>query len=78
MNKDTAHTLIRTLGAATKDAMVDQGHKIEPMGDLFAGIGAVINMEITDDDIPGITEAFQIVMKDCNDAAWEMMMGEAA
>ena len=78
MNNETAHKLIRTLGAATKDAMIEMGHKIEPVGDLFAGLGAVVNMEMTDDDIPGITEAFEIVMKDCTDAAWEMTKGEFA
>lgn len=78
MNKQTAHKLINTLGAATKAAIKERGHKIEPVGDLLAGLGAVVNMEMTDDDIPGITEAFNIVMKDCTDAAWEMMMGDAA
>ena len=78
MNNETAHKLIRTLGAATKAAMKQQGHKIEPICDLFAGLGAVVTMEMTDDDIPGVTEAHAIVMKDCTDAAWEMMMGDAA
>lgn len=78
MNNKTAHKLIETLGAATKAAMKEQGHKIEPVGDLLAGLGAVVTMEMTDDDIPGVTDAFNIVMKDCTDAAWEMMMGDAA
>lgn len=78
MDKKTAHKLIKTLGASVKKIMAERGHEIEPMGDLFAGIGAFHNMMLTDDDIPGITEAHDIVIADCTAAGWEMMKGEFA
>lgn len=72
MTRDEAYKMIRALGASTKKIMAERGHKLGQMSDLFAGIGGVVTMKMTDDDIPGITEAHAIVMKDCTDAGFEM------
>ena len=66
MKTETAFEMIRNLGESFRSLCSETGY--EPEGgwdsDLINGIVAVIKLELTDEDITGITEAWSLVMKD--------------
>ena len=66
MKTETAFDMIRDLGKAFRTGCTERGY--EPEGgwhsDLINGIVAVIKLELTDEDVTDITEAWSLVMKD--------------
>ena len=80
MKTETAFDMIRNLGRSFQKAMLEKG-LIKPgdgfESDLLNGLAGYSHLELTDEDIPGITEAYLLVMKHCADAAWEQIHGEA-
>ena len=66
MKTETAFEMIRNLGESFRSLCSETGY--EPEGgwhsDLINGIVAVIKLELTDEDITDITEAWSLVMKD--------------
>ncbi|MGB0796276.1 MAG: hypothetical protein ACPGR4_03945 [Paracoccaceae bacterium] len=64
MKKTTAYKMIRTLGAASKKAMAERGIEHEVVSDLIAGLGGYKVMMMSDDDIPNIEKAYEIVAAD--------------
>ena len=64
MKTETAFDMIRDLGKAFRTACIERGY--EPKGgwdgDLMNGLAGFVKLELTDKDIPGITEAWSLVM----------------
>lgn len=71
MDRDTAYEMVRTFGRSAKAAFEDRGIDLEPMSDLMFGLGSIVKLEITDHDVPGITDALQLVVKDVSDVMFD-------
>ena len=79
MNTNAAFEMIRNLGQSFQSAMLE--HRLIQPGDgfesdLMNGLAGYSHLNLTDEDIPGITEAYQLVMKHCANAAWEQVYGQ--
>lgn len=73
MKKSAAFEMIRNLGESFRSACGERGY--EPKGgwdgDLMNGLAGFIKLELTDEDIPGITEAYSIVMAEAAKLCFE-------
>ena len=78
MKKTMAYKMIKTLGAAAKEAMTERGIKYEEMGNLIAGLGGYKVMKITNADIPNIEKAYEIVAADVAKYCYEAVVKEKA
>jgi hypothetical protein len=74
MAKQDAFEMMRALGKTFTKELVGR-NIIEPgdgfNSDLFNGLAAVIKLELTDKDIPGVERAFGIVMDYATKLAFE-------
>jgi hypothetical protein len=80
MKTETAFDMIRDLGKAFRTACIERGY--EPKGgwdgDLMSGLAGFVKLELTDKDIPGITEAYTIVMAKAAKLCFETAQQAAA
>jgi hypothetical protein len=78
MKTETAFEMIRNLGESFRSACGERGYDVGWEGDLMNGIGGFIQLQLTDDDIPGITEAYSIVMEKAAKLCFEAAQQAAA
>ena len=74
MHKNKAYKMVRTLGESFHNAAVDIGCVEQNDGwdsDLFNGLAGFKILNVTDEDIPDITKAVDIVMHDVTELVWE-------
>jgi hypothetical protein len=74
MNKNKAYKMVRTLGKTFHNAAVDIECVKQKDGwnsDLFNGLAGFKILNLTDEDIPDITKAVDIVMRDVTELVWE-------
>tara|TARA_E500000305_G_C3907270_1_gene181608 strand:- start:84 stop:335 length:252 start_codon:yes stop_codon:yes gene_type:complete len=74
MNKNKAYKMVSALGESFHNAAVDIGCAKQKDGwdsDLFNGLAGFQILKLTDEDIPDITKAVDIVWSDIRELVWQ-------